>query len=120
VSVTALQNKLGPARRDSTDGSAPLPDSLLQPASHPPNLQLRLDFREIGFVPALFSEPAKIAPLAAAPQRSRLHIAVFRVFPTLHWNRVASASAWGLLYLPRSSENIPKTYKHHTAIYSAA
>jgi hypothetical protein len=101
----------------------------MQPASHPPNLQLRLDFRKIGFVPALFSEPAKIAPLAAAPQRSRLHIAVSRVFSaTLESGRKRIRVA--PFIFTAVEREYPKTYNHlsqgrftdvidNTAIYSA-
>src|SRR5580693_10150505 len=51
VPVTALQNKSGLANLDSTDGPAPPLHYHSQRARHPPNPKLRLDFREIGFVP---------------------------------------------------------------------
>ena len=90
ASVTALSNKSGLANRDSTRVPVPSLDSHRQPAKHHPNLQLRLNFREIGLVPR-FLRARRNRSVGSRPLNvPGVQLSLFHEFPALHWGRVPS------------------------------
>jgi hypothetical protein len=106
--------QINPASQTAASQTARLPHRIPigNPLNRHPILQSRLDFHEIGLVPAL----SPSSPISPGWQRSRSvpahQVSVFHEFTALHWNRVASPHpAQRRLFAAVDGENPAKIWR---------